>query len=65
MANQKWISDFGNLGVKTIATTRSDHYALLQNQPIPNVEAIKLLNKEIGMYLEQEDMKWKQRAKKD
>lgn len=37
----------------------------LQNQPILDVEAIKLLDKEIGLCLEQEDMKWKQRVKRD
>lgn len=37
----------------------------LQNQPILDVEAIKLLDKEIGLWLEQKDMKWKQKAKRD
>lgn len=28
-ANQTWVSDFGNAGVETLATTGPDHYALL------------------------------------
>lgn len=35
----------------------------LQLHPNPNMAAIKKLEKKINLWLEQEDIKWKQRAK--
>lgn len=38
---------------------------LLQAQNIPNVSAIRNLVEEISLWLEKEDLRWRQRAKKD
>lgn len=37
----------------------------LHNQTFPNIVAIKNLEKEIDYWSEQEDMKWRQRVKKE